>query len=439
MKNEILWIVVLLMNTFSMLDIWMVLWLLFGCDMKVTMRCLLTAGGVFFVFNGVLSIFTEGRDMLSFVIMCGYNVLVTLILTKKHYIKNVLLSVPAALVYLQFTQIIVLIDKMTTLDRFYVMYEEKKLTVLYMLSDMIIFFILFRLSKTKFAKANVMRLALGEGILLSVYCVFSPAIVAGLEWFEGQANSTLYKATWILFVLVLDVAVVYAIAHRRKASYYEKLSEDYKSEFESEYSRFQDYKKQQADTVQFRHDWNNHMLLLRKMLDSGKYDEAENYFKELSASAPQAVYQAVTGNEMVDMIISTKMGSINELGIDFRIKGDMAEFHFMKPVDCCIVLSNLLDNAIEAVTQLEKERYIFVEAKKTATMLYLEIKNPVAGADDRKKTSFRNRKKETEHHGIGLQNVSATVKKYGGNYHINAGGKEYVVQMVFPFSNVAKA
>lgn len=429
--NYVLDMISLFINICAMLDIWLIMNLLFGCDMKITLRNMALALGGFVIVEIIISIILEGRGELTAVIIFAYNVMVTLILTRSYRIKTLLLTIPALLVYAQFGMFLNLVEKLTGLEKYYVMNQGEKLSPADFVSDALLLVLLVLLRRTKIAKGRSVQLTIGEGVLLSVFCAFSPVIVSGLEWFEGMANAVLYNLVWVLFMIVLNVAVVYAIAHRKKATYYQRLSEDYKKEFEAEYSFFKDYKEQQQDIIKFRHDWKNHMLLLQEMLENEEYEKAESYFRDLTVATSKPIYKIATGNELVDMILSTKMNGLEENEITLQCKGALSEFNFMKQVDCCILLSNLIDNAIEANEKVDGTRYILLEAKKTEQLFYLEIKNPMEGTLQQEDYRIVTTKEEKDVHGIGLQNVYDIIKKYNGEYHITAENQEYAIQMIF--------
>ena len=433
--DELLFVVVILMNCFAMLDIWLIMRLLFGCDMKTTPRNLTIAAAVFIVTDIIISYLFEGENIITVILIIIYNVTVTLLLTNRHRIKNLLLEIPAILVYAQFGMIINLVDKLTGLNQFYVMNQNvEKLTVLDCISDPLLFIILVALSKTKLQRSKNIQLTIGEGIFLSVYCLFSPFIVGGLEWFEKLEKDYRYNLIWVIFMLVLNVAVIYAIVHRKKAAYYRQLSENYKKEFETEYSFFKNYKEQQQGTIKFCHDWNNHMLLLQKMLQKEEYENAEDYFKDLTAVTPRSVYQIATGSELLDLILSTKMDILEKQKITLQCKGEFSNLHFDKQVDGCILLSNLLDNAIEANTKTEGNRYILIKARTTEQLFYLEIRNPMKGKLQQVNNRIMTTKKKKDGHGIGLQNVYEIIEKYQGEYQIETTGQEYAIKIMFPMN-----
>lgn len=422
-----------MMNVFAMIDLWLILYLLFGCDMRVNFRNMAVAGTVFLAGFVAVSILLEGHNSLIMAYMCLYNVGVTIFLCNSHRFRAVLLTIPAVLVYSQFGAFIDLFEKLTGLDRYFIMASDGHMqTSLAMISDMTLCIVLVILTKTRVAKTKSIQLNLWEGIFISVFCIFSPVIMIGLEWFEGLVNAPAYRFVWVVFMIILNVAVVYAIAHRKQATYYRRLSEDYKKEFEEEYLLFRDYKKRQQDTIKFRHDWQNHMLLMQGMMEKGEYEKAESYFRDLTEKMPQSVTKIATGNEMADMVFAAKTGMLQENEIALCYKGDMGPIKFMKQVDCCILLSNLIDNAIEANIKVGKERYIRISAKMTGGLFYLEIANPMTGKLVRSDKKILTTKEDAENHGIGLSNVYDIIASYNGTYRVDDADEEYKIQISFP-------
>ena len=173
------------------------------------------------------------------------------------------------------------------------------------------------------------------------------------------------------------------------------------------------------------------VLVLHGMMERGQYDKAEQYFRDLTTSTDKSVRKIATGNELLDMVLSGKMRQMEELDIELSVNGDMSWFDNMKHVDCCILLSNLIDNAIEANDKLENKRYIYLRARRTESLFYFEIKNPMVGELQREEERIISTKEEDEKHGIGLLNVCDIIHTYKGQYHITTDNQEYIFQMVF--------
>lgn len=248
---------------------------------------------------------------------------------------------------------------------------------------------------------------------------------------DNSINQRLIITGVITIIIITGGMVIFITVHRKKVRYYRELSEDYKEQFSEKYSYFQNYKEKQTDIAKFRHDWKNHMLLLQEMLDYGDYEKAKTYFMELSEKTVQGQQKILTGNEIVDLILASKTDELEHNRIKLTCDGRLESFTFMENVDCCILFSNLIDNAIEANLKLETGRYITIITNKTNKLLYVEISNPVEDMAKVIETGFQTTKKESEKHGIGLRNVYEIFRKYHIEYYIITNEQEFSIQMLF--------
>lgn len=93
---------------------------------------------------------------------------------------------------------------------------------------------------------------------------------------------------------------------------------------------------------------------------------------------------------------------------------DIPEKLNIQPFDLNIILGNLLDNAIEAVSKLERNKVIKASIKLDRNILYINISNPFDGNIIYKKSNLKTTHKDKENHGFGLKSVKKAISKYNG-------------------------
>ncbi|MEZ3514546.1 MAG: ATP-binding protein [Lachnospiraceae bacterium] len=91
----------------------------------------------------------------------------------------------------------------------------------------------------------------------------------------------------------------------------------------------------------------------------------------------------------------------------------------MPEEDLVTLLTNLLDNAIEACEKLDPsnmsiDRIIQFKMIWETGQLVLSIRNPVSSPVRIKNNTIVTSKKDSIQYGIGLSNVDFVIKKYGG-------------------------
>ena len=190
----------------------------------------------------------------------------------------------------------------------------------------------------------------------------------------------------------------------------EKQFEYQRSLVEQHYTEVENiYKKMRA----WRHDYHNHMQVLSAYLESGRIAEARKFLDEINENLVTVDTVLKTGNTMVDAILNSKISLMYTKEIAVKATARVPEALAVADVDLCIIMGNLLDNAMEACEKLPAEkRFVRIYIGVKNQHLYLSITNS-AGA---KKNSVGGRflSSKGENHGFGLKRVDSLVEKYGG-------------------------
>ena len=98
----------------------------------------------------------------------------------------------------------------------------------------------------------------------------------------------------------------------------------------------------------------------------------------------------------------------------------------------CLILGNLLENALEAAEKVVENRYIRLRMKYDKNNLLIYIENSYIGKLIRTKDKkLKSTKENSENHGIGLESVKRAVEKYHGMVIIDDSQKNnFLVNVV---------
>lgn len=185
-----------------------------------------------------------------------------------------------------------------------------------------------------------------------------------------------------------------------------------------------------------RHEMKNHMSNIKGLTEAGQYGEIEEYVQRMDETMQELEYKYVTGNAVTDVIINDKWRRAKKAGIrfdaDFRYGGEIPVF------DMGIILSNLLDNAIEACEKLESGKgFIRLSLKRKKQFLLLEVENsfdgnmPVREGGSLPATTKQSTLPDiVSEHGIGLENVWDMAERYLGGVSIKAKGDVFHVTVM---------
>lgn len=238
-----------------------------------------------------------------------------------------------------------------------------------------------------------------------------PSETVPLE-FRYHIMSVMFAVGILLLGLAVPVFVIISSADR-------SLREKNKSQeayMAAELEYIERYKKKQTETKAFRHDIKNNLSITQMMLEEGHTEDAKKHIEDMLGEVSALSPKYVTGDEMLDIIISMKSDRMNELDIRFTLDGVADGGLNLKPMDICGIFANALDNAIEAASSCN-EPYISFRIKRTDKFFVIKITNSVSCRIDIDKlmtTSGYTSKSDKDHHGFGLMNVRRTVEKCDG-------------------------
>ena len=163
----------------------------------------------------------------------------------------------------------------------------------------------------------------------------------------------------------------------------------------------------------WRHDYHNHLQVMKADLAAGHLEELSAYLDELERDLDRVDTYVKSGNLMVDAILNSKLSLAEKDGVAVTCKAVVPESLAVDDVDLCVILGNLLDNAIESCEKLPADgRWLRVYLAARGSQLYVSIQN--SAVED---PSFNARNYITEkrgNHGLGMKRVAAVVDKYEG-------------------------
>ena len=187
---------------------------------------------------------------------------------------------------------------------------------------------------------------------------------------------------------------------KRVASFEKEILQKYYAEVENMYSRMRGW----------RHDYRHHIQAMKVHAANREYEEIDRYLDMLDDDLTNVETVLKTGNRMADAILNSKLSLAAQRDIQVKADAKIPVSLTVSELDLCIVIGNLLDNAIEACMELPpEERLIRIYMEMKGNYLYIALTNTAAG---KKRKSFRSNKGEG--HGFGIVRADDIVKKYGG-------------------------
>ncbi len=181
----------------------------------------------------------------------------------------------------------------------------------------------------------------------------------------------------------------------------------------------------------WRHDYHNHIQTLKAHVFLGQYDAIAAYLDTLDADLDGVDTIVKTGNVMVDAILGSKLSLAASKQIDVTVKATVPRALGISEVDLCVIIGNLLDNAIEACVKISDVdgRFIRVYIGILKGQLYMSISN---AADAVVKSGNRYATTKGGTHGFGLMRVDKIAEKYGGYVNRQSEPGIFATEVMLP-------
>lgn len=162
-----------------------------------------------------------------------------------------------------------------------------------------------------------------------------------------------------------------------------------------------------------KHDMKNHLLVVASCLNAKEYDSARDYISGMLDKLNAIHSYVETGNSLMNHILNEKLELARSRGIAVKARIQTLSFGRMDSMDFSALLSNLLDNAIEACGKVSAPR-LQVEIGRRKGYEMILIRNRIQSSVIGENPQLRSLKPNGEVHGMGIPQIRSIVQKYDG-------------------------
>lgn len=184
------------------------------------------------------------------------------------------------------------------------------------------------------------------------------------------------------------------------------------------------------------HDMNHHLQMIYHLAKKNGAPEIAKYVNSISAPIDELSDTTWSGVDIVDAILNHTVLEAQRQGIEIDVNAEFPKDCNITSDDLCVILFNLLDNAMEAclrrMRQTGNPPRIEVTIRRIHQFLIIKIQNPCI--PPRKLFGiFPTTKADARHHGIGLRNVREKVEKYNGSLEIDVEDDVFTITALLFF------
>ena len=217
-----------------------------------------------------------------------------------------------------------------------------------------------------------------------------------------------------------------------KKKYSEEQYDELMQKYDSLYSKYSELEyqlremKSNADSIReqdeeikglhesmrsIKHDMKNHLMVILSYLNDQDPEEAKKYISQI-LNKLNAVHSYIeTGNSLMNHILNEKLSLARDKGIDIKAEVENLEFSKMESVDFSALLTNMLDNAIEACVEESEIRVAISRRREYETIV---VKNRIKSSVLETNPNLETTKEDKAEHGKGVAQIRQITEKYDG-------------------------
>lgn len=252
-----------------------------------------------------------------------------------------------------------------------------------------------------------------------------------------------YLPDGYIFILIavllslLDVIIFVFMGKMNRANQKEMEKQKLQTQLSHQQNEIEQLEHQYKEISVLRHDHKSQLYCLRTLIDQNDFEEAKKYLEKFIGSHSNTVMIHIhCSSSVLNAVINEKFSKAEKYGIITTCK-ILTKIPEYLEYDLSIMLSNLLDNAIEACAENTVTSHIILIISEAAGYYRIVVKNTIQDSVLKKNRNLKTNKKNKELHGWGLKSVENITQKHTGSLDIYEKNGMFVASALLTKSRVS--
>lgn len=255
-------------------------------------------------------------------------------------------------------------------------------------------------------------------------------ILGEFNLLEGPSPRALMASCAMILLAFSNVGLFFLLEYQQREEKEKNRMQLMQKQTEGQIAFYRELAERQKISNKTMHDLKNQMFALSEAMktDSDKTREImENISGKIFAASPMTV----TGIDAVDSLIFTKQQQMDLHGIRYEQSVHISPGTSFDPLDLCVLLGNLLDNAIEANEKVDPDkRFVSLTITQQEMWLSITITNAAVETVKLDGKTIHTTKAQKELHGFGLSSVNEIAAKYQGNCTFRSTDHDFTAYLI---------
>lgn len=257
--------------------------------------------------------------------------------------------------------------------------------------------------------------------------LYNYAITKSLEVFS--LRTLIFILTLTAYILILDIAKT-----SREKEALQSIKAVQSLLLDSANHRLSTLQATQEQAAVYRHDMRHHLALISGYLGDGDIEKAVDYVRMAQEDIRDITPNRYCENSTVNLVLSSFATKAKSRGVVLKVEADLPQSLPLSETELCALLSNGLENAIEAAAQVDDEqlRKARISCQIHKGNLMISVKNSYRG-----KVAIENGLPQSsrEGHGFGVRSMAMIADKYKGYCSFEAKDGIFTLRIALPLTH----
>ncbi len=247
-------------------------------------------------------------------------------------------------------------------------------------------------------------------VFVGVHLLIRPADYQNL--YVGRMMLLYPSITLVLMVLMVLLYFMFYLMARQMGANMRLQRENQYLQIQS--SQYESLQRSIEETRRARHDLRQHLTVIQRCMERRDWDALNSYMASYQKSIPPDTVRTYSKNYAVDAVLRHYAEKAAGMQVQMDIYVRMEESTVIPEPELCVVLGNLLENAVEACGTLTEGGLIQVNIRQSGpALLTLAVDNTCPRAPAWEGKRLRSGKRSGL--GLGTESVRMIAGRYDGD------------------------
>ncbi len=230
----------------------------------------------------------------------------------------------------------------------------------------------------------------------------------------GHGMVSVSRACAMVGIVILDIAFFHMM--HRMEMYYKSESDlrAMNSHMTAQMDNIAAVEQTHKRIRQISHGITTQLSAIETLLRHQKYQEAEEYLKSITDTVEQDMLPIHTNDVVVDALLNHRYILARSKNIKMQFDIQDLQGIRLRTTDMVSILSNALNNAIEACDKVKGSRVIELKILNSDSELLISVQNTVEQDVVITGNTIPTSKEDKFSHGLGLEGIHTVVERCGG-------------------------